>query len=91
VFPCDARGDMIREQYHLQALLSRRVDGLIVVGRQTDVRASLGPTVPVPVVYAYAPSQDPDDVSLTPGQNARFLLDLSKLVCFDPATETLIS
>jgi len=33
---------------------------------------------------------DPD-VSLTPGQNARFLLDLSKLVCFDPATETLIS
>lgn len=66
VFLCDARGDMIREQYHLQALLSRRVDGLIVVGRQTDVRPSLGPSVPVPVVYAYAPSQDPDDVSLTP-------------------------
>src|SRR3954466_525924 len=29
---CDARGDPIREQHHLRALLSRRVDGLIVVG-----------------------------------------------------------
>ena len=36
VFLCDARGDAIREQHHLKALLSRRVDGIIVVGRQTD-------------------------------------------------------
>ena len=46
VFLCDARGDAIREQYHLRALLSRRVDGLIVVGRQTDPRPSLGPRHP---------------------------------------------
>ena len=66
VFLCDARGDTIREQYHLAALLNRRVDGIIVVGRQTDPRRSLGQDVPVPVVYAYAPSDDPRDVSLTP-------------------------
>jgi len=66
VFLCDARGDAIREQHHLKALLSRRVDGIIVVGRQTDPRPSLGDEVPVPVVYAYAPSDDPGDVSLTP-------------------------
>jgi len=66
VFLCDARGDAIREQHHLKALLSRRVDGIIVVGRQTDPRPSLGHDLPVPVVYAYAPSDDPADHSLTP-------------------------
>ncbi|HEY8590923.1 MAG TPA: LacI family DNA-binding transcriptional regulator [Naasia sp.] len=64
VFLCDARGDSIREQHHVQALLSRRVDGLIVVGSSTDPRSSLGRNLSVPVVYAYAPSEDPADVSI---------------------------
>lgn len=66
VFLCDARGDAIRESFHLQALLSRRVDGLIVVGSRTDPRPSLGTELPVPVIYAYAPSADPRDASLVP-------------------------
>lgn len=66
VFLCDARGDAIREQHHIRALLNRRVDGIIVVGRQTDPRPSLGHELPVPVVYAYSPSDDPSDHSLTP-------------------------
>jgi multiple sugar transport system ATP-binding protein len=33
---------------------------------------------------------DPD-LSLAPGQHCRFLVDLSKLVCFDAKTETLIA
>ena len=65
VFLCDARGDAIRERHHLNALLSRRVDGLIVVGSATDARPSLGSNIPVPVVYAYAPSESPHDVSIT--------------------------
>jgi LacI family transcriptional regulator len=70
VFLCDARGDAVREQQHLKALLSRRVDGIIVVGSQTDPRPSLGHEVPVPVVYAYAPSDDQTDVSITPDNRA---------------------
>jgi LacI family transcriptional regulator len=70
VFLCDARGDAIREQHHLNALLTRRVDGIIVVGRSTDPRPSLGHNLPVPVVYAYAPSDDPTDLSLTPDNRA---------------------
>ncbi|HSK33073.1 MAG TPA: LacI family DNA-binding transcriptional regulator [Propionicimonas sp.] len=70
VFLCDARGDAIREQHQLKALLNRRVDGIIVVGRQTDPRPSLGHGLPVPVVYAYAPSEDPTDISLTPDNEA---------------------
>lgn len=80
VFLCDARGDAIREQYHLQALLSRRVDGLIVVGRQTDPRPSLGQDLPVPVVYAYAPSQDDRDVSVVPDNVAGGRLAVEHLV-----------
>lgn len=66
VFLCDARGDAIRMQYHLQALLGRRVDGLIVLGADTDPRPSLGQELPVPVVYVYGPSDDPRDLSLVP-------------------------
>lgn len=63
VMLCDARGDLIREQYHVGALIGRQVDGLIVVGARPDPRESLGPQ-PVPVVYAYAPSTSPDDMSI---------------------------
>jgi LacI family transcriptional regulator len=66
VFLCDAREDAIREKYHLKALLGRRVDGLIVVGSRTDPRPSLGRHLPVPAIYAYAPSLDPMDCSLVP-------------------------
>lgn len=63
-FLCDARGDAVREQHHLTSLLTRRVDGIIVVGERTDPRPSLGSHIPVPIVYAYAPSTDPNDFSL---------------------------
>ncbi|GAB3229426.1 LacI family DNA-binding transcriptional regulator [Glycomyces halotolerans] len=66
VFLCDARGDAIRERHHVKELLSRRVDGLIVVGGSTDPRPPLADAVDVPVVYAYAPSEDPDDLSIVP-------------------------
>ncbi len=66
VFLSDARGDAIREQHHVQAFLDRRVDGFIVVGSDTDPRPSLGHDLPVPVVYAYGPSEDPTDSSIVP-------------------------
>ncbi|WP_061964213.1 LacI family DNA-binding transcriptional regulator [Demequina aurantiaca] len=81
VFLCDARGDSIREQYHLDALLRRNVDGIIVVGALTNARKPIGRDLPVPVVYAYAPSEDPNDVSVVPNDVAagadavRYLLD----------------
>lgn len=80
VFLCDARGDSIREQYHLKALLSRRVDGLIVVGGRTDPRPSIGRNLPVPVVYAYAPSLDPADCSIVPNNTSAGSLAVQHLV-----------
>ncbi|MEU0483019.1 LacI family DNA-binding transcriptional regulator [Streptosporangium sp. NPDC006013] len=66
VFMCDTRDDPIREQHYVQRLLARRVEGLIVTGRRTEPRPSLGGRVPVPVVYAMTQSADPADLSVIP-------------------------
>lgn len=64
VFLCDARGDSIREQHHIRALLRRQIDGFIVVGNSTDPRPPLSLDAEVPVVYAYAPSTSDEDISV---------------------------
>jgi LacI family transcriptional regulator, galactose operon repressor len=63
VLLCDVRGDAIREQHYVHILLERKVDGIIVVSEHPDPRDPISPTLPVPVVYAYAPSTSPDDTS----------------------------
>lgn len=64
VLLCDARGDAIRRQHYIRTLLARQVDGFIVVGDSNDVSPSLTQDIPVPVVYAYAESVDPRDLSI---------------------------
>ena len=66
VFLCESRDDRLREQQYLQALLGRRVDGIIVTGRRQDCREPIGRDLRVPVVYAMAYSSDPADYSLVP-------------------------
>jgi LacI family transcriptional regulator len=64
VLLCDTRGDAIRRQHYIRALLSRQVDGLIVLGETNDIRPSITADIPVPVVYAYGESDDPRDLSI---------------------------
>jgi LacI family transcriptional regulator len=59
---CDTRDDPLRERHYLRTLSARRVDGLIVTGRRTEARAPV--QVGVPVVYAFNPSTDPEDMSV---------------------------
>lgn len=61
---CESRGDPIREQHYLRILLARRVDGIIVTGRSSNVRPSLGHDFPVPVVYALVRSDSSSDLSI---------------------------
>ena len=94
VFLTDARGDLIRERHHLEALMARGVDGFIFVGSRTDPRPPIAMEVPVPVVHVYAPSEDPDSLSFVPDnvdagrRAARHLLDLGRtriaLIAGDP-------
>ncbi|WP_369015966.1 LacI family DNA-binding transcriptional regulator [Actinocrinis puniceicyclus] len=64
VLLCDTRGDAIREQHHLRALIERRVDGIIVTGRRTDPRPPLTDVEGIPTVYTVSPSEDPRDTSV---------------------------
>ncbi|GAA1305935.1 LacI family DNA-binding transcriptional regulator [Saccharothrix xinjiangensis] len=64
VLLCDARGDAIRRRHYIGTLLSRQVDGFIVLGDDNDLRPSLTGEIPVPVVYVYGESEDPDDLSV---------------------------
>ncbi|MEU8222735.1 LacI family DNA-binding transcriptional regulator [Kribbella sp. NPDC048915] len=59
---CDTRDDPLREQHYLKSLVSRRVDGIIVTGRRTEAREPID--VPIPVVYAFSPSTNPEDTSV---------------------------
>ncbi|HEU5472221.1 MAG TPA: LacI family DNA-binding transcriptional regulator [Actinophytocola sp.] len=68
VFLCDGRDDPIREQYYLDTLLRRRVDGIIVTGRRARSRPPIRAGLPVPVVYAFVSSTDPRDCSLVPDE-----------------------
>jgi LacI family transcriptional regulator len=61
---CDGRGDPLRERHYLQELLNRRVDGLVVTGRRSDARRTIG-RLPIPVIYVLTRSDDPGDLSVT--------------------------
>ncbi|MGW4947382.1 LacI family DNA-binding transcriptional regulator [Actinoplanes sp. NPDC004185] len=64
VLLCDARGDAIRRRHYIRTLLARQVDGFIVLGDANEIRPSLTADIPVPVVYVFCESDDPDDVSI---------------------------
>lgn len=80
VIICDARNDRIREQFLLQNLIARRVDGIIVLGADANPRQSISENVPVPVVYAYTPSVLVSDCSFTPDNSMGARLAIEHLV-----------
>ncbi len=85
VFLCDVRDDPERERNVVSALLAKKVDGIIVMGRRIDPRPpiSVGQGGP-PVVYAFARVTDAGALCLLPddAQGARLatdhLLDLGR-------------
>jgi multiple sugar transport system ATP-binding protein len=66
-----------------QRLVDARVEVIEPTGADTLVVLNLGG-------HEFTARLEPD-VVLKPGQDARFLVDLTKLVCFDANTETLIA
>lgn len=63
---CDGRGDPIREQYFVETLLRRRVDGILVTGSGIATRDPIAENLEVPVVYAMSMSRSTTDVSVVP-------------------------
>jgi LacI family transcriptional regulator len=67
IFMCNATDDPARERQHLDQLLGKRIDGLVVTARRADKRAPIGPFAHgLPVVYVFSQADDPDSLSLVP-------------------------
>jgi len=65
VFMCNATDDPQREARHVESLLGKRVDGIVVTGRRADRRKPLGVAMAgLPVVYAFSQTDDPDALCL---------------------------
>ncbi len=67
VFMCNATDDPEREALHVESLLGKRVDGIVVTARRSDRRRQLQvPTLDVPVIYVFTQVDDPDAYCLLP-------------------------
>ena len=67
VFMCNATDDHARERQHLDHLLGKRIDGLVVTARRADKRPPVGPLPPgLPVIYVFSQADDRDALSLLP-------------------------
>jgi LacI family transcriptional regulator len=67
VFMCNATDDPEREKQHLDQLLGKRIDGLVVTARRADKRPAIGRLAHgLPVVYVFSQADDPDALSLVP-------------------------
>lgn len=67
LFMCNATDDPERERRHIDQLRGKRIDGLVVTARRTDLRAPI--TLPghaLPVVYVFSRVDSPDALCLLP-------------------------
>jgi LacI family transcriptional regulator len=66
--------------HYLRTLLARRVDGILVTGRASDKRPSIGRDLNVPMVYALAESDDPEDLSILPDDEGGAAIAVEHLI-----------
>ncbi|PLS28700.1 LacI family DNA-binding transcriptional regulator [Bifidobacterium parmae] len=65
VLLANAQSDAAQEPGHVEQLISMNVDGLIVIHNETNPHPTLGRDWGIPIVYAYGPSTDVTDCSVT--------------------------
>ncbi|MGD1039176.1 MAG: LacI family DNA-binding transcriptional regulator [Roseiarcus sp.] len=67
IFMCNATDDPSRERRHINQLLGKRVDGLVVTARRADRREPIEPAARgLPVVYVFSRVEDADALCLLP-------------------------
>jgi LacI family transcriptional regulator len=67
VFMANATDDPAREARHVEQLIGKRVDGIVVTARRADRRAKLAvPARNIPVLYVFSQTDDPDAYCLVP-------------------------
>src|ERR1700723_1619940 len=80
VFMCNATDDPMRERRHVDQLLGKRVDGLVVTARRADRRPPIEPAaLGLPVVYVFSQVETPDALCLLPDDEGGARLAVSHL------------
>src|SRR5262245_16336433 len=80
VFMCNATDDPARERQHLDQLLGKRIDGLVVTARRADKRPSIGASVHgLPVIYVFSQADDPTALALVPDDEGGAVLAVEHL------------
>ena len=81
VFMCNGADDPAREALHVESLLGKRVDGIVVTGRRADPRRRLEVRgANIPVLYAYSQSDEPGAFGLVPDDEGGAELAVDHLV-----------
>ena len=84
VFMCNATDDKEREALHVESLLGKRVDGIVVTARRSDRRQKLQtPTSDIPVIYVFTQVDDADAYCLLPDDEGGAVLATQHLVDLD--------
>ena len=67
VFMCNATDDPLRERRHIDQLLGKRIDGLVVTARRADRREPIEPAARgLPVIYVFSRVENPNALCLLP-------------------------
>jgi LacI family transcriptional regulator len=81
VFMCNATDDLEREAQHVESLIGKRVDGIVVTARRADRRPRLAvPSSDIPVIYVFSQIDDPDSVCLLPDDEGGAALATTHLI-----------
>jgi LacI family transcriptional regulator len=80
IFMCNATDDPARERQHLDQLLGKRIDGLVVTGRRLDKRPPVAvPGQSMPVIYVFSQADDPEALCLLPDDYGGAMLAVQHL------------
>ena len=74
VLMCNATDDPRREAHHVEQLMGKRVDGIIVTARRADKRERLVRPGDIPVIYVFAQVEDADACCLVPDDEGGAML-----------------
>lgn len=81
IFMCNATDDPAREKQHLDQLLGKRIDGLLVTGRRMDKRPPVAvPGQSMPVIYVFSQADDPEALCLLPDDYGGAMLAVEHLI-----------
>ncbi len=81
IFMCNATDDPDRERQHIDQLIGKRVDGIVVTARRADFRPKIAiPGNAVPVIYVFTQVDDPDALCLVPDDEGGARLAVAHLV-----------